>query len=75
MLNQLSNALQHLTRPMQANNTPYNAESTRTMEDGTPNDESSRTVKNSTLNVDYTEALSEASRQQPPGTSFLVLYL
>ena len=53
---------------MQAN--PGNAESTRTIEDGTPNDESPLTVVNSTLNVDYTDALSEASGQQPPGTSF-----
>ena len=47
-----------------------NAESTRTIEDGTPNDESLLTVENSTLNVDYTDGLSEASGQQPPGTSF-----
>ena len=61
VLNQLSNALQHLTSSMQANNTPAtgNAESTRTIEDGTPNDESPLTVENSTLNVDYTDALSE----------------
>ena len=61
MLNQLSNALQHLTSSMQANNTPApgNAKSTCTIEDGTLNDESSLTVENSTLNVDYTDALSE----------------
>ena len=57
---------------MQANNTPApgNAESTHTLEDGTTNDESPLTVENSTSNVDYTDALSEASGQQPPGTSF-----
>ena len=57
---------------MQANNTPAtgNAESTHTIEDGTPNDESTLTVENSMPNVDYTDALSEASGQQPPGTSF-----
>ena len=72
VLNQLSNALQHLTSSMQANNTPTpgNAESTCTIEDGTPNDESSLTVEHSTLNVDYTDVLSEALGQQPPGTSF-----
>ena len=72
VLNQLSNALQHLTSSMQANNTPAtgNAESTRVIEDGTPNDEPPLTVENSTPNVDYTDALSEASGQQPPGTSF-----
>ena len=72
VLNQLSNALQHLTSSMQANNTPStgNAESTRITEDGTPNDQPPLTVENSTPNVDYTDALSEASGQQPPGTSF-----
>ena len=53
---------------MQAN--PGNAESTHTIEDGTPNDESLLTVENSTSNVDYTYGLSEASGQHPPGTSF-----
>ena len=33
--------------------------STCTIEDGTLNGESSLTVENSTLNVDYTDALSE----------------
>ena len=72
MLNQLSNALQHLTSSMQANDTPAtgNAESTRIVEDGTLNDQPPLTVENSTPNVDYTDALSEASGQQPPGTSF-----
>ena len=72
VLNQLSNALQHLTSSMQANNTPAtgNAESTRIIEDGTPNDQPPLTVENSTPNVDCTDALSEASGQQPPGTSF-----
>ena len=41
VFNQLSNALQHLTSSMNANNTPApatdNAESTRTIKDGTPN--------------------------------------
>ena len=57
---------------MQTNNTPTpgNAESTHTLEVGTPNDESPLTVENSTPNEDYTDALSEASGQQPPGTSF-----
>ena len=57
---------------MQANNTPApgNAESTRTIEDGTPNDELPLTVENSTPNVDYTDTSTEASGQQPPGTSF-----
>ena len=53
---------------MQAN--PGNAESTRTIEDDIPNDESLLTVENSTPNVDYTYGLSEASGQHPPGTSF-----
>ena len=49
-VNQLSNALQHLTSSMQANNTPAtgNAESTRIIEDGTPNDQPPLTVENST---------------------------
>ena len=47
-----------------------NAESTRIIEDGTLNDQPPLTVENSILNVDYTDALSEASGQQPPGTSF-----
>ena len=57
---------------MQANNTPAtgNAKSTRITEDGTPNDQPPLTVENSTPNVDYTDALSEASGRQPPGTSF-----
>ena len=48
---------------MQANNTPApgNAESARTIEDGTPNDESPLTVEHCTPNVDYTDALSEGS--------------
>ena len=56
---------------MQANNTPApsNAESTHTIEDGIPNDESPLTVENSTPNIDYTDTLSEASGQQPPVTS------
>ena len=72
MFNQLANALQHLTISIQANNTPKpgNAESTCTIEDGTPNNESPLTVENSTLNVDYTDALSKASGQHPSGTSF-----
>ena len=57
---------------MQANNTPApgNTESTCTMEDSTPNDKSPLTVENSTPNVHYTDSLSEASGQQPSGTSF-----
>ena len=72
VLNQLSNALQCLTSSMQANNTPAtgNAESTHIIEDGTPNDQPPLIVENSTPNVDYADALSEASGQQPPGTSF-----
>ena len=37
---------------------------------GTLNAESTLTIENSTANVDHTDALSEASGQQPPGTSF-----
>ena len=72
VFNQLSNALQNLTSSMQANNTPTpgNAESTHTIEGGTPSDESSLTVENSTPNVDDMDALSEASGQHSPGTSF-----
>ena len=57
---------------MQANNTPApgNAESPRTIEDGTLNDESPLTVEHSTPNVDYTDALSEAS-----GNTHLVSHL
>ena len=57
---------------MQTNNTPTtgNAESPRITEDGTPNYQPPLTVENSTPNVDYTDALSEATGQQPPGTSF-----
>ena len=76
VLNQLSKSLHHLTSSMQANNThaPGNAESIHTIEDGTPNDESPLTVENSTPNVDYTDALSEASGQQLPSTSFGSIY-
>ena len=50
VFNQLSNALQHLTSSMQANNTPTpgNAKSTLAIEDGTPNDETLFTIENST---------------------------
>ena len=57
---------------MQANNTPAlgNAESTRTIEGGTPSDESFLTVEKSTPNVDNMDNLSEASGQHLPGASF-----
>ena len=61
-----------MTSSVQANNTPApgNAKSTHTIEDGTQNDQSPLTVENPTPNIDYTDALSEASGQQPPGISF-----
>ena len=70
VLNQLSSALQHLTSSMQADNTPApgNAESTRTVENSTLNAVSPLIVENSTPNVDNTDALSEVSGQQLPGT-------
>ena len=72
VFNQLSNVLQNLTSSVQANNTPApgNAESTRTIENGTLNDESPLTVENSIPNVDYMDTISEASGQQPLGTRF-----
>ena len=74
VLNQLSNALQHLTSSIQANNrdtpTTGNAEPPRTIEDGTSNVESPLSVQNSTPNVHNTDALSEASGQQQTGTPF-----
>ena len=72
VLNQLSSAFQHLTIFMQADNTPTpgNAESTCTAENSTLNAASLLIVENSTPTVDNTDALSEASGQQPPGTLF-----
>ena len=57
---------------MQADNTsaPGNAESTCTAENSTLNAASPSIVENSTPTVDNTDALSEASGQQPPGTLF-----